>query len=117
MDRTAVESAVGFLTHRFQVRGPRIHFTGRGGRGHYQATRIGTLCYAKIVEPWLVAHEFAHHLDRCRNFTGRRGKREWHSESFYSNLKQVIAAFGIANYPWAIEYRQLARWAKRDGLI
>ena len=115
MDATQAETAIRFLSWQFGVQAPKVRFNGRKGSGHYK--RHGVLCLAKRVEPWLVAHEFTHHLDRCLNFNPRTYWREWHSESFYFNLRRVISALAIRDYPWATEYKQLARWARRDGLI
>lgn len=116
VDRTAAETLFLFLVSRFPSRHhPRLVFGARsGGRGfHSPGRNIIHLC--RKSEYWIVAHEFAHWLDHEINGNGAGG--ECHSQSFYHNLLRVIDAIGWARseYPWAKEYRQLSRWARRDG--
>jgi len=116
IDRTAAETLFLFLCDRFPSRRhPRLVFgTRSGGRGfHSPGRNILHLC--RKTEYWIVAHEFAHWLDHETN--GNAAGGEYHSESFYHNLLRVLDAIGEGRtaHPWGREYRQLVRWAKRDG--
>jgi hypothetical protein len=107
-DATQAETMVRFLSDRFGIRMPRLSFNGRGS-GSY---RDGCISLSPATGNRIVAHEFAHHLDRSVNGYSREG----HSRTFYSNLKRVVEALGMA-YSWGEEYLQVQRWAKKDGLL
>jgi hypothetical protein len=102
-----------FLSDRFQVRIPRVKMGRNSQRGFYRRSS-SLISIGRQCEPWVVAHEFAHHVDQLKYTTLQK---EWHSESYYLSLLQVITALGVENYPWEEEYRQLRRWAERDGYL
>lgn len=129
LDTTATETLVLWLTKHFGYP-VRLGFTKalkRHLHGWYTPGRKGTIRVSRKTKVWIVCHEFAHHLDEQINHKrlpiGANRKlvkvgpsmQEGHSESFYRNLLRVIEAVGIKDYPWQKEYRQIARWAKRDG--
>jgi len=113
MDKTAAATAIAFLNRQFparrkaRLRFTRYHKTNRATAG------VRTIHVPQFVRPWVLLHEFAHVLNHRVNGV----KAEAHDESFYHNLLRVLDAFGESRtgYPWAGEYRQLHRWAKRDG--
>ena len=117
-DTTLAETMVRFLASRFDIRMPKLQFNGRGSGSYDPASE--TIYLSKPAEKSTIAHEFSHHLDEVlNNKTGKAYQtvsRKWHSESFYFNLRRVVEALGM-NYPWDQEYKQVRRWARRDGLL
>jgi hypothetical protein len=117
-DATQAETMVRFLASRFDIRMPKLQFNGRGSGSYDPASE--TIYLSKPAEKSTIAHEFAHHLDDVRNNrTGTvlwKAYREAHSRSFYFNLRQVVEALGM-DYLWHQEYKQVWRWARRDGLL
>jgi hypothetical protein len=131
LDRTATETMLLFLAHRFGLKPVRFRITNRSANhGTYFPNMIRV---SRNAEAWVVMHEFAHHLDREINggvyraylygeINGMRYRRPHtqalhHSEAFYFNLKRIVGAIGCADYPWTKEYKQIKRWAVRDGLV
>lgn len=114
-DTTAL---VALLAERFKVRMPRIEFSGRKRAGLY-TPRKKTIRVSRQTQLWIVAHEFAHYLDHAetgRNIGSQANDHEWHSQGFYYKLRKVVFALG-PGYPWAGEYKQIARWAAKDPAI
>jgi hypothetical protein len=135
LDSTATETLVRFLAARFNLGVPRIKITNhKANHGTYFNNLLRLSADAEL---WVVVHEFAHHLDeeinggfyRARLYaqaaTGKiqvRFRRPHtqailHGEGFYFGLRRVIEAAGCQDYPWRAEYKNLSRWAERDGLI
>jgi len=111
VDATQAETMARFLSRRFGVKMPRLSFTGRSPHRGFYTSWEQSITLAPLTRPRCVAHEFAHHLDTCIN-----GWNKEHSESFYFNLKRVVEALGM-DYPWQHDYNQVARWARKDGLL
>lgn len=113
-DATAL---IALLSEACGVMPPRISFTGRKlWRGVYFPSKQLIRVHRRS-QLWVLAHEFAHHLNHDHDGLGVvANDREPHSERFYYKLKRVIRTLDIAEYPWRREYKQLARWAKRDAL-
>jgi hypothetical protein len=130
LDATATETLIRFLAQRFIVKMPRLHISNRSANHGTYSSRRNRICLSRNAETWVVAHEFAHHLDKIRNgetyhrrlyLPGTHWRRPhtkdiWHGEGFYYTLRNVIEAIGCVDYPWTREYKRLARWARRDGL-
>ena len=116
MDCTSAETMMRFLSFHFEVKNPIYRFNRRN-QGY--CMRDWSIELPKNSEIFLVMHEYAHHLDRCRNFVSEALWKEWHSRTFYYNLKHVILAtgWGLETYPWRREYRQIERWARKDRLV
>lgn len=109
---------VSMLSEALAVRPPRLSFTGRQvWRGRYRPSTKTILLHKSKTLTWIVAHEFAHYLDHVetgRNVAMQSNDKEWHSQGFYYKLRKVIRTMDMPEYPWRSEYKQLARWAKRD---
>ena len=130
LDATATETLVRFLSHQFDVKVPFLSISNRQANHGTYFSKRSRICLSRNAEVWVVAHEFAHHLDKVINgeayrqrlyLPGTRWRRPHtkdicHSEGFYNNLKRVVEVMGCMDYPWADEYKQIARWAKREGL-
>ncbi len=111
---------VSLLSEALHVRPPRLSFTGRQvWRGRYRPSTKTILLHKSKTLIWIVAHEFAHYLDHIetgRNIAMQSNDKEWHSQGFYYKLRKVISTMDMPDYPWRSEYKQLARWAAKDGL-
>lgn len=107
---------VELLADACGVTAPRIQFNGRRlWRGVYFPSRK-LIRVHKRTQVWVVAHEFAHHLDHEHNGLRKlMNDREPHSQGFYYKLRRIIRILDVPDYPWHLEYKQLARWAKRDA--
>lgn len=117
VDRTAAETLIAYLNSRFPARRKaRARFT-RFHKTNHASAWGRTMTFSQMPKVYVVLHEFAHVLDQRVNPYAHHHSHEWHTESFYHNLLRVLDALCEPRhaYPWQKEYRQLYRWAKRDG--
>lgn len=134
LDATATETLLRFLAERFGERRPRLTISNRQRNHGSYHPRQNRIVVSRNAEAWVMLHEFAHYLDKLINgaihkqrlygfastphsiFRMPNTRDIWHGDSFYHNLRRVVEAAGCNDYPWTKEYKQIARWARRDGL-
>lgn len=104
---------VSLLAETFKVKAPALRFNARNQRGYYYPNKKA-ISLSRFSKTKTIVHEFAHYLDHVETgrSSGRQANdREWHSQGFYYKLRKIVQACG-GDYPWYLEYRQIARWAQ-----
>lgn len=112
-----IQECLELLSQVFGVPVPRLKVTGGHG-GMYvpldSTVRIGRRTVGG--SEFGVLHEFAHHLDFCRNGLG---PKRFHGEVFFKCLVEVVKAwFGDpVRYLWKYEYQVIQRRAFRAAYL
>lgn len=109
---------IEILTELTGVVQPRLSTTGRNFRGSgFYKPEVKTIVVGRVTEPWILVHEFAHHMMHEAFGRIRVGRRDQpHGEGFYYKLRRVTALVG-GEYPWDEEYKTIQKYARRDGLL
>ncbi|HEX3156816.1 MAG TPA: hypothetical protein VHV32_19460 [Candidatus Angelobacter sp.] len=109
---------VQLLAETFKVKAPALRFNARNRRGYYYPSKKA-ISLSRSPKAKTVVHEFAHYLDHVETgrSSGRQANdREWHSQGFYYKLRKIVLTCG-GEYPWNMEYRQIAKWAAKDTAL
>lgn len=119
MNLTYLQHIANQLSAHFGVRGVEVKFI-RGRRGWYsKPNRIAIGRNAWREHTITLLHEFAHHLEFCRNGDQLAEKNVAHGPFFVRCLFDVAEAYygDPHQYPWRTEYRQVQRiYQKRHAL-
>lgn len=118
MEHTQAKEIITLLSKEFKVRPPKLEMI-RGKRSWYRSRKklisFGVGWENHFTRENVLLHEFAHHLEYCRNGGQLADKKSAHSAYFVKCLIEVVEYYygDLSKYAWDKEYKQVQRFYYR----